>query len=155
MDSKELARMPLFDGLTPEQLDTLAPLFRREAFPSGQAIFKQADRASDLYLIEAGEVVIRFFPYDGGSMDIETIHPGGLIGWSAAIGRSEYTSSAICLSEVQALGIKGRDLRRTMRVDKKLRALLSERMARIVAHRLDYFHIQLNNFFDGDDEAEA
>ncbi len=154
MDSQELARLSLFEGLTPEQLTALALLFRRETFPVGATIFNQGDRASDLYVVEAGEVVIRFFPYDGGSLDIETIRPGGLLGWSAAIGRADYTSAAVCLSAVQALAIKGRDLRRVMRADKSLRALLSERLARLLANRLGHFHAQLDKFFDGEENAE-
>ncbi len=154
MNSQELARLPLFEGLTPEQLAALAPLFRRETFPASATMFNQGDRASDMYVVEAGEVVIRFFPYDGGSLDIETIRPGGLLGWSAAIGRADYTSAAVCLSAVRALAIKGRDLRRVMRADKNLRAVLSERIARIVAHRLEYFHVQLDKFFDGEENAE-
>jgi CRP-like cAMP-binding protein len=154
MDTHELAQFSLFDGLTPEQLHLLAPLFRRESFEAGATILKQGERAANLYMLETGEVVIRYRPYDGGSMDLETIKPAGLLGWSAAIGRSEYTSSAICLTPVTVIAIQGRDLRRLMRADKKLRALLSKRMASLVANRLSYFHVQLNKFFDGEEGAE-
>jgi len=151
MDTHDLAQFSLFASLTPEQLGVLAPLFRRETHAAGEVLFNQSDRASDLYIIETGEIVLRHRPYDGGVLDIETIKSGGLVGWSAVIGRAEYTSGAICLTPVQAIAIKGRDLRRVMRADKELRATLTEGMARIVAHRLDHFDDQLDKFFDGEE----
>ncbi len=151
MDTYDLAQFSLFANLTADQRGVLAPLFRRETYATGEVLFKQNDKATDLYIIETGEIVLRYRPYDGGLLDIETIKSGGLVGWSAVIGRSEYTSAAICLTPVQAIAIKGRDLRRVMRADKNLRATLTEGMARIVAHRIDHFDTQLDKFFDGEE----
>lgn len=127
----------LFEDLTAEHMKLLASLCRRLRFVSGEIVFNEGDRVENLYVLEAGEVVIRFFPYDGGFLDIATIRPGGVFGWSAALGRGYYTSSAICLSEVRALAISGEALRAVMCADPSLGMWLLERLAQAVANRFD------------------
>ncbi len=151
---EELAGLSLFEGLGRKQLETLAPLFWREAFSAGENVFAQGSEARNIYILESGKVVIRFRPDDGGSLDIETIRPGGVFGWSAALGRPAYTSSAICLTPVRAMATRGSDLRRVMRTDKELGLVLLERMAQVVAHRLEGFRVQLAKLFNVEVEAE-
>ena len=77
-----------------------------------------------------------------------------VFGWSAALGRPHYTSSAICLTSVKAIATNGSDLRRVMRGDKKMSAILIERMAQVVAHRLNSFRSQLKALLDAE-ESQA
>lgn len=144
MLTEEIAHFPLFKDLTQEQLKKIAPVFWRITLAAGETIFSQGDEARSVYVIESGEVVLRFFPEDGGSVDIETITKDGVFGWSAALGRPHYTSSAICLAPIKAIATNGNDLRRVMRSDKELSAVLIERMAQVVAHRLQSFRTQIH-----------
>ena len=144
MLKEEIARFPLFKDLTQDQLKKIAPVFWRVTLAAGETIFSQGDEARSVYVIESGEVVLRFFPEDGGSVDIETITQDGVFGWSAALGRAQYTSSAICLTPIKAIATNGTDLRRVMRGDKELSAVLIERMAQVVAHRLQSFRTQIH-----------
>jgi CRP-like cAMP-binding protein len=139
----ELADFSIFADLKPEQRTALAPIFWRQSLEAGGVVFQQGDQAINVYIVEAGEVVLRFQPYDGGSMDIETIGPGGVFGWSAALGRPHYTSGAASQSGTRLLVTRGSDLRRVMRRDKELGAVLLDSMAQLVAHRLESFRAQL------------
>ena len=143
MIADDLTHQPLFKGFTQKQLAALAPLFWRERLLANEYVFAQGNPAGNIYILENGSIVIRFFPYDGGSLDIETIQPGGVFGWSAALGRPHYTSAAICLTDTQVIAARGSDLRRVMWTDKELGAELLDRMSQIVAHRLDSFRTQL------------
>jgi CRP-like cAMP-binding protein len=140
---EELSGFSIFSGLAPQQLATLAPIFWRQEYEAGRHVFQQGDQALNIYIVESGEVVLRFRPYDGGSMDIETIWPGGVFGWSAALGRPHYTSGAQCNGVTMLLVTHGSDLRRVMRRDRELGVLLLDSMAQLVAHRLDSFRSQL------------
>jgi SulP family sulfate permease len=147
MRVEELTGVSLFEGLRPEQLATLAPLFRRVSLPAGYTVFAEGDVASELYVLESGEVAIRLTPYDGGSLHIATIRPGGALGWSAALGQLRYTASAVCRTEAQVLAIRGSDLLRVMHTDPELGSLLFERMAQIVVSRFDGLRAQLMRLF--------
>ena len=143
MHTDELAGFSIFAGLSPRQLAELAPIFWREQRAAGDHVFAQGDEALNIYIVVSGEIGLRFFPYDGGHLDIETIWPGGVFGWSAALGRPQYTSAAVCNTPVELIATRGADLRRLMRRDKQLGVLLLDRMAQIVAHRLESFRAQL------------
>ena len=80
MKLEELGSIPLFAGLSPSQLARPAELFEVIAFPAGTAIFTAGDRADRFYVVQSGVVIIRFHPYDGGSLDIATIERGGAFG---------------------------------------------------------------------------
>jgi CRP-like cAMP-binding protein len=155
MLSTELSHFPLFNNLTQTQLNKLAAIFWRVSLAAGETIFSQGDEARCIYVLESGEVVLRFFPEDGGSVDIESIAKGGVFGWSAALGRPHYTSSAICLSPIKAIATHGNDLRRVMRGDKELSAVLIERMAQVVAHRLNSFRSQIKALLDAEESKEG
>ncbi|HLF26274.1 MAG TPA: cyclic nucleotide-binding domain-containing protein [Anaerolineae bacterium] len=147
MLTQELARLPLFKGFQVRHLEQLAPLFHRVHFRAGTKVFNEGDRASELYLVEAGEVAIRLRPHDGGVLELSTAQPGSIFGWSAALNRLRYTSSAVCLTDVQALAIGGDDLREAMRADPELQALLFERLAQTVASRFESIRTQLVKLF--------
>jgi CRP-like cAMP-binding protein len=59
-----------------------------------------------LYVLMDGQVAIRFKPHDGDWLTVTDVQAGGVFGWSAALGRRRYTSSAICLQESHAYSIK-------------------------------------------------
>ena len=137
MKPNELASLPLFAGLSPEQLARLAHLFGSFSFTAGTQIFEAGDRASKLYILQSGEVAILYRPYDGGSIDLATIQPGGAFGWSAAFRRASYTSAAACRTDVVTLAIEAADLHRIMRDDPQLANILLERTAQMAGSRFD------------------
>jgi CRP-like cAMP-binding protein len=137
MPADVLAALALFEGLRADQLNRLAELFQLVDYPAGTAIFAAGDRASHLYVICAGEVVIRYKPYDGAPLDIATVPAGGAFGWSAALKRSYYTSAALARTDVQALVITAQALHHIMAEDPEIGGVLLERAARLASSRLD------------------
>ena len=87
--------------------------------------------------MRSGVVVIRFHPYDGGSLDIATIEPGGAFGWSAVFRRTSYTSTAVCRTEVVALTIQADDLHRVMVDDPEFARVLLEHTGHLAGSRFD------------------
>lgn len=140
--TEELADVSLFKDLPQAQIARLAPLFFRTGFADGQVIFAQGDRAETAFVLEDGEVSLCLTPEDGGRLTIATVRPGEVFGWSAVLGRSRYTSSAICQVPAQAIGIRGDQLRAVIHADHELAGLLG-RMAGTVANRLHDAHQQI------------
>lgn len=137
MEAEELVTLPLFAGLSVSQVERLAGHFQTVGYLLGAEIFTAGDRAAQLYVLRSGEVVIQYRPYDGGSLDIATIQPGGAFGWSAALKRAYYTSSAVCRTEVEVLTIRAQELHQIMADDPELAEVLLERTALIAGSRLD------------------
>jgi CRP-like cAMP-binding protein len=71
---------------------------------------------------------------------VTTIREGGVFGWSAALGRQNYTSYAIASTDCQVLDIRGEALRRLCRTHPKIGVIVLERMAEVIASRLENTH---------------
>jgi len=142
--SKEIyAGLNLFHDLTADQLRILDSLFLHCRFPSGTTIFDQGQPATNLYILVEGEVVISYKPYDGPPLTVARIQSGGVFGWSAALGRSMYTSSALASSECGMLCIPGTALHVFCERYPDTGALLLERLAGVIAARLNNTHTEI------------
>jgi CRP/FNR family cyclic AMP-dependent transcriptional regulator len=133
----------LFTGFSDTQLSALAELSEGEQLQSGQIIFAQDDPAERLYVLLSGRVAIRFKPHDGETLTVTEIRQGGVFGWSAALGRRSYTSSAVCLEAGEALGLRGADLRRLCETQPETGVVILERLAEVIAQRLRSTHEQV------------
>ncbi|MBN1451885.1 MAG: cyclic nucleotide-binding domain-containing protein [Anaerolineales bacterium] len=107
---KTLETVPLFKGLDNNTLQLLEPLFETYSCSAREVIFEQGDPAHYLYLILEGAVEVRYKPYDGPPLTITNLEQGSIIGWSAVIGNSAYTSGAVCKEDCQAIRMSSRDL---------------------------------------------
>lgn len=108
---KELHTIPSFEDLDPEVIRLAEPLFERYICPAETVIFEQGDPAIFLYLVLHGTVTIRYKPYDGPALNLTQITSGGAVGWSAVVGAPAYTSGAVARDELEAIRIRGTDLR--------------------------------------------
>ena len=103
---------PFLKDLKREQYELILPLFESFTAPSGTVIFNQGDEAAYLYLILHGMVAILYKPYDGPKITLTHLHEGDIFGWSSVLGSSTYTSDAHTTTNIEALRIRGADLRR-------------------------------------------
>src|SRR5579884_2915635 len=55
-----LANIPLFESLTPDDLDALAKRIEEAPYEEGDIIFKQGDKGESLFLIDDGAVEISY-----------------------------------------------------------------------------------------------
>src|SRR3972149_449277 len=94
-DSPSLEDVSFFQGLSSADRKRILANFRAEDHRAGEVFFQQDQLADRLYLLVSGRVEIRFKPYDGEALTVSIIEAGGGFGWSAALGRSSYTSGAV------------------------------------------------------------
>ncbi|MFO3797951.1 MAG: cyclic nucleotide-binding domain-containing protein [Anaerolineales bacterium] len=127
--------LSLFDGLKEHQLRLLESLFEAYHCLPETVIFQQGEPAEFLYLLLEGEVAIRYKPYDGETITITQVRPGGVFGWSAVVGSASYTSGAVALNECHALRVRGRDLVKLSRQYPDLGETMLSRLADLVASR--------------------
>lgn len=136
-------QLPLFCDLTPEQILLLRPLFILCDCYTGTVLFDQGDPAEFIYLVVAGEVIIRYKPEDGAVITVARVKPGGVVGWSAALGNRVYTSAATCSDCAQLVRVRARDLRRLYEQYPDTGILILDRLASVIAERLHHTHAQV------------
>lgn len=137
---QQLLSLELFQGLTSEQVDMLAGLFHPERYEARQVVFRQGDRAEKLHILLSGQIEILLKPYDGEQLLVATIDPGGVFGWSAALGRRQYTSDAVVAVKGDGLSIRGNSLRSFCEAHPESGVLLLERLADVISSRLRNTH---------------
>ena len=140
MDGDVFTNLFLFQDLLPKHLTLLRPLFIPCEFTADSVLFEQGDPAENLFAVVSGEVVVNFKPDDGATIVVARVHPGSIVGWSAALGSRRYTSSAVCTTYTQLLRVRGDDLRRLCLQHPDTGAIFLDRLATVIAERLHSTH---------------
>lgn len=128
-------KLNFFQGLSPAQLAQLRPLFELCDCPPAMAVFAQGSPAIYLYIVVAGEVLVEYKPYDAPPIVIARVKPGGIFGWSAALGNQAYTSGAVSTTYTQVLRVQGEDLRALCEKHQDIADILLQRLADVIAQR--------------------
>jgi CRP/FNR family cyclic AMP-dependent transcriptional regulator len=128
-------KLTFFQGLSTAQLNQLRSLFELCDCPPAMAIFTQGSPAIYLYIVVAGEVLVEFKPYDAPPMVIARVKPGGVFGWSAALGNQAYTSGAMSTTFTQVLRVQGEDLRDLCEKNQDIADIILRRLADVIAER--------------------
>ncbi|GLQ78009.1 Crp/Fnr family transcriptional regulator [Mesorhizobium huakuii] len=95
LDRSIIARLSLFEGLEPADLDSILRDARSVRFAKETAIFEQEAEARSFYVLLAGHIrVVRATP-DGRQVIARYISEGEIFGVAAALGRLTYPATAI------------------------------------------------------------
>ena len=78
----QLAEFKLFAGLTPADRLIVSELAREVAFPAGIRMFEENDPASGCWLILSGRVALENHVPGRGSVVVQTLEGGDVLGWS-------------------------------------------------------------------------
>lgn len=143
MAKDDFEQLPLFQGISGGQLEQLRSLCVPGDYYAGTVLFEQGDPALYFYLVLIGEVAIRYKPEDSQPILITRIRTGGVVGWSAVIGRRRYTSAAVCTEDARLLRIRGSDLQAFCAREPEIGRLLVDRLAQVVAQRSEITHPQI------------
>jgi len=135
MKLEKYTHLAFFTGLCADEIQFLAPFFVPQTWVAGTIVFEQGDYAEYLYLVVSGELTIRYKPDDGPMMNLTHVQPGGIFGWSAAMGNRTYTSGAVCALDSEILSIRGTDLRMLCEKHPGLGKVILNRLSAIISER--------------------
>jgi CRP/FNR family transcriptional regulator len=137
--------IPLFQDLKPDQIKQLDPLFTRLSFAPDTVLFSQDQPADYLYILLKGTVAINYKPYDGPSIVITHLQPGGVFGWSSVVGSKQYTSSSVTVSSVEVARVLATDLWQFIHNQPETGEFLLNRIASSVSTRWEDAHVQVQD----------
>ena len=135
--------LEFFKALTPAQLAVLKPVFHPCEYSTGNMLFEQDAPAEYLYIVVKGEVVVNFKPDDGPSITVTRAHSGEVVGWSAALTRRAYTSSAAAAVDTQLLKVRGYDLRQVCWHHPDIAKIVQDCLAAVIVQRVSKTHAQV------------
>ena len=145
-----LKKSLIFEGLTLEQLNLLAPLVREVNLAKGEYLFKEGDPGEPFYLIIESEIEIeKNDPETGKEIHLAVLRPGELFGEMASLSDFHRATSAKALGPVRLLEISQDKISRIphiheidQEIQSKLPSALTQRVKGINASVLEGFKAQ-------------
>lgn len=138
-----LGQHPLFQDLEPEVLSTIAGCASNVRFDSGQVIFREGEDANRFYVVREGTVVLEVFNLELGSIPLQTLEAGQVLGWSWLVPPYKWRFDARCVTDVRAFALDGACLRGKCSQEPRLGYELLKRFAMLLEHRLQATRRQL------------
>jgi CRP-like cAMP-binding protein len=104
----QLAAIDLFSPLGPEARRGLARAAAEHLFAGGEAIVRQGDRGSSMFVVLRGSVMVTLEP---SSQHVATITSGGFFGEMSMLTGDPRSATVRAVDDVLALEIKAADMR--------------------------------------------
>lgn len=121
-----LGHVPLFSGLSQEQLSAIAGKGKKTFFEAGAPIVQRMKEGQCSYLVLSGVAKTR--PPEGMRMEIETLETGALIGEMAMLTETVYGMDVEAEERVRALSIDRTDLYALMEEDPAIAYTIREKL---------------------------
>jgi len=107
VDAVELLRsIPMFDGLSEEDLAALSATLRVRAFKAGSMIFKLGDAGDAMYIVAGGDVNIHLPGEDSRRISLKDIARGEYFGELALFDAGPRSASALATTDASLLELQ-------------------------------------------------
>ena len=142
-----LAEHPFLKGLDPEYLQLVAGCAANVKFDAGELLFREGEEANSFYIIRQGKVAVETFAPERGSLIIDTLTEGEVLGWSWLIPPYHWHFDARAVELTRAIALDGKCLRTKCEHDKNLGYELLKRFSHIIEQRLQSTRLQLLDLY--------
>ena len=103
LDRSLIADLPVFAGLSMEELDELVREAQSVRYPKGANVFQQDDEAHSIFVLLHGHLRVFKLTADGQQVVVRYVSPGEVFGIAVAIGRTTYPATASAAVDSVAL----------------------------------------------------
>lgn len=137
-----LKAVPLFRGLSAQDLSALALIARREDLRAGQVLFSKAAKGDTLYVVVKGSVKIFSKSTTGKTKTFAYLEPKDFFGEMALLGGGVRAASAMAAEPSELLAVRRKDFEALL----KRRPALSLALLRALCDRLDRADREIESF---------
>jgi CRP/FNR family cyclic AMP-dependent transcriptional regulator len=125
-NSELLGRVPIFDGLSKEQLTAIANKGKKTFFAEGADILTAGVKGDTTFLVLTGLAVTD--PPAGSGREVELLEPGSMIGELAMLIETTHTLTVKAKVRVRALALGRADLYEVMEADPSIAHHFSQKL---------------------------
>lgn len=128
-----LGSIPLFEELTPREIDTVQRLLHRRAYVAGESIFQQGEPGLGMYIISRGTVSIQSEP---SGRELVQLSDGHFFGEIALLNEVIRTATARAKTDCHLLSLFQPDLMSLLERNPRLGVKVLLALARLIGLRL-------------------
>lgn len=139
---QELAAHPFFHSLEPDMLQLLAGCGSNMYCAQDQYLFREGDPANTFYVLREGAVALETSGAQHGTLTVETIAAGEVVGWSWLFPPYRWHFSGRAVEPVHAIALDGACLRGKCETDHDFGYAMMKRFASIIVERLQATRLQ-------------
>ena len=110
-------------------------------------IFSAREVAKNFYLILEGQVSIQMFSHEKGSITIEEIKPGNLLGWSWLKTPNKWQFDTVTLTKTKLISFDAKKIMEKMNENKAFGFAIQNIFLNIIIERLQATRLRLLNEF--------
>ncbi|MFP4476587.1 MAG: cyclic nucleotide-binding domain-containing protein [Desulfatibacillaceae bacterium] len=138
----------LFKGMDPELIKQIMDLTKWKHYERNEVVFERGEAARNAFLLITGTVRLNI---DQGRHVVYTVNNGGeLFGWSALMGRDEYSATATCIEETKLASLDIEGLRAVLERDPWAGMTFYRRIAKLMGERLITSYEVISNLIGGE-----
>ena len=144
---KILTQHPFVVGLPSEHIQLIVGCAKNVVFEPGKYLFKENEEANSFYIIRSGKVALEIYSPEVGSIIIQTLGEGDIIGWSWMIPPYQWRFDARAVELTRVIELDGTCLRNKCEIDPKLGYEIMKRLANVFEQRIHAMRIQLLDLY--------
>ena len=132
----DFKKFDFFHAFSEDQLKELMKVTEKKTFKKGTQIYKEGDRANQLYIVSKGWVKLRKID-PGKDIDIsfENRGKGELFGSACFMKPQEYTLNAVCMEDAEVMSMNADDLFDLFHKDYQIGYLFMKEIAKVYFER--------------------
>ncbi len=144
-----LREHPFFNGMSDEHVRILVGCAKNIRCNEGDFFCRFGKKADEFYIIRNGKVNIEIDIPQQGSMTIQTLEDGDIVGWSWLFPPYKWNFDARALQLTRAISLDADCLRNKCELDHDLGYELMKRFSAMMMERLQATRLQLLDFYAG------
>jgi CRP/FNR family transcriptional regulator len=125
-----LGRVPVFAGLTPDDLALVAEVSHPRRFGAAEVVFREGDESNTCYVVRSGHARAVREHQDGRQIALATFGPGDIFGELAMFDDERRSATVETIDALDVLAILGPDMRRLLLRRPQLAVALAGNLAR-------------------------
>ena len=138
---------PFFAGLDADALRLIAGCAANRHVKEGDYLYREGDPAETFFMIRHGRVAIEAHQPAGGSVVVETVDDGEVLGWSWLIPPHRWQFDARAVTPTSAVVFDGTCLRGKCDDDPVFGYALMQRVAQVMFARLQATRVRLLDLY--------